>query len=96
MSGRWRRGPTCAVLIDPQDSEVTFGPVATSTLMIWGNQDTAIERTAVTAAADYMKGPYRFVELDAGHWLMRKAPEHVAEEVVVHLARNNATETAAP
>jgi pimeloyl-ACP methyl ester carboxylesterase len=89
----WYRGSRG---IDPYDPEVTFGPVATPTLMIWGNQDSAIGRAAVTAAADYMKGPYRFVELHAGHWLMQEAPQDVAEEIVAHLARNSANEAAAP
>jgi len=88
----WYRGSRG---IDPQDPEVVFGPVATPTLMIWGNQDTAIGRVAVNAAADYMKGPYRFVELDAGHWLVQEAPSRVAGEVVAHLARNRAAEPAA-
>jgi pimeloyl-ACP methyl ester carboxylesterase len=89
----WYRGSRG---IDPHDPEVAFGPVATPTLMIWGNEDMAIGRTAVAAAADYMKGPYRFVELDAGHWLMQEAPDRVADEVMVHLARNSATKTASP
>ncbi|MDP9236802.1 MAG: alpha/beta hydrolase [Chloroflexota bacterium] len=89
----WYRGSRG---IDPQDPQVTFGPVATPTLMVWGNQDPAIGRTAVTAAADFMTGPYRFVELDAGHWLVQEAPERIAEEVVAHLARNRAPEGAAP
>ncbi len=84
----WYRGSRG---LDPEDPHVTFGPVVTPTLLIWGNQDVAIGRTAITAAADYMKGPYHFVELDAGHWLAQEAPNRVAEEVVAHLARNRAT-----
>jgi hypothetical protein len=38
--------------------------------------------------AEYMKGPYRLVELDAGHWLAQEAPERVAEEVLAHLRAN--------
>jgi pimeloyl-ACP methyl ester carboxylesterase len=78
----WYRGSRG---LDPQDPDVTFGPVTTPTLMIWGNQDMAIGRTAVTAAAEHMKGPYRFVELDAGHWLAQEQPARVAEEVIAHL-----------
>jgi pimeloyl-ACP methyl ester carboxylesterase len=81
----WYRGSRG---LDPEDPDVTFGPVTTPTLMIWGNQDVAIGRTAVTAAADCMKGPYRFVELDAGHWLVQEEPERVTEEVIAQLRAN--------
>jgi pimeloyl-ACP methyl ester carboxylesterase len=81
----WYRGSRG---LDPEDPDVAFGPVATPTLMIWGNEEVAIGRTAVTTATDYMTGPYRFVELDAGHWLAQEAPERVAEEVIAHLRAN--------
>jgi pimeloyl-ACP methyl ester carboxylesterase len=35
-----------------------------------------------------MKGPYRFVELDAGHWLIQEAPGRVTEEILAHLRAN--------
>jgi pimeloyl-ACP methyl ester carboxylesterase len=78
----WYRGSRG---IDPQDDAVTFGPVTVPTLFIWGNQDMAIGRAGVEAAAAYMKGPYRFVELDAGHWLIQEAPGRVTEEILAHL-----------
>jgi pimeloyl-ACP methyl ester carboxylesterase len=78
----WYRGSRG---LDPQDPDVTFGPVSTPTLMIWGNQDMAIGRNAVTAAAEHMKGPYTFVELDAGHWLVQEQPERVTSDVIAHL-----------
>ena len=71
--------------LDPEDPDVAFGPVTVPTLMIWGNQDMAIGRTAVEAAAAHMQGPYRFVELDAGHWLVQEEPERVCEELLAHL-----------
>jgi hypothetical protein len=45
----------------------------------------AIGRNAVTAAAEHMKGPYTFVELDAGHWLVQEQPERVTSDVIAHL-----------
>jgi len=74
--------------IDPEDEEVRFGLVHTPTLLIWGNRDQAIGRAAVEAAAAYMAGPYRFVELDAGHWLVQEAGERVTEEIRRHLRQN--------
>ncbi len=81
----WYRGSRG---LDPEDPDVTFGAVTTPTLTIWGNQDTAIGRVSTEWAPAYMKGPYRFVELDAAHWLIQEHPERVASEIVDHLARN--------
>ena len=81
----WYRGSRG---IDPRDPEVVFGPVATPTLLIWGNKDMAIGRVGVEGAAKLMTGPYRFVELDAGHWLIQEAPERVTAEILAHLRAN--------
>jgi hypothetical protein len=32
-----------------------------------------------------MKGPYRVVELDAGHWLAEEAPDRIRDEVLAHM-----------
>jgi pimeloyl-ACP methyl ester carboxylesterase len=64
--------------------------VSLPTLLIWGNQDQAIGRVGVEAGAKYMTGPYRFVELDAGHWLIQEAPERVTSEILAHLRANPA------
>lgn len=50
-----------------------FGDVSIPTLYIWGNNDMAVTRFAAEGTAQYMQGPYHFVELDAGHWLMQEA-----------------------
>ena len=81
----WYRGSRG---VDPSDPAVTFGPVSTPTLLIWGNQDQAIGRIGVENAAKFMTGPYRFVELDAGHWLVQEEPERVTSEILAHLRAN--------
>jgi len=81
----WYRGSRG---IDPTDPEVTFGPVVTPTLLIWGNRDMAIGRVAVEGGARFMTGPYRFVELDAGHWLIQEEAERVGNEILAHLRGN--------
>lgn len=81
----WYRGTRG---IDPDDSQVRFGPVSVPTLFLWGNRDVAIGRTAVDAAAAWMSGPYHFVELDAGHWLMQEATGQVSDEILGHLRVN--------
>ena len=65
-----------------------FGPVWHPTLLIWGNQDMAIGRAAVVRTEQYMKGPYRLVELNAGHWLIQEEPDRVYGEVLGHLKSN--------
>lgn len=81
----WYRGSRG---IDPDDPEVQFGDVTTPTLLVWGNRDQAIGRKGVEDAAAYMKGPYKFVELDAGHWLIQEKPSEVIAEVTGHLKAN--------
>ena len=81
----WYRGSRG---IDPDDPEVQFGDVTTPTLLVWGNQDQAIGRKGVEDAAAYMKGPYKFVELDAGHWLIQEKPDEVIAELTGHLKAN--------
>ena len=62
-----------------------LGQVSVPTLMIWGNQDQAIGRPGVTATPPLMDGPYRLVELDAGHWLIQEAQAEVLRETLAHL-----------
>jgi pimeloyl-ACP methyl ester carboxylesterase len=81
----WYRGSRG---IDPDDPSVTFGDVTTPTLLIWGNQDTAIGRVGVEAGHAFMKGPFTFVELDAGHWLIQEQPERVTNGVLDHIRAN--------
>ena len=67
---------------------LSVGSISTPTLMIWGNQDDAIGRKSNEDAAQYMTGPYKFVELDAGHWLVQEETERVIDEVLQHLRAN--------
>jgi len=64
------------------------GPVSHPAQLIWGNQDIAIGRVAVQRTDQYMKGPYRLVELNAGHWLIQEEPDSVYNEILVHLKSN--------
>lgn len=64
-----------------------YGDVSTPTLFIWGKNDVAVTRVAAEGTAQYMKGPYQFIELDAGHWLMQEAFNQCADPIVQHLAK---------
>ena len=65
-----------------------FGQVSHPTLLIWGDQDMAIGRAAVERTGQYMTGPYRLAELDAGHWLVQEQPGRVHDEILGHLRSN--------
>ena len=69
-------------------SGALFGQVSHPTLLIWGNEDMAIGRAAVERTRQYMAGPYRLAELDAGHWLVQEQPGRVHDEILGHLRSN--------
>jgi pimeloyl-ACP methyl ester carboxylesterase len=70
------------------DDSFVFGPVAAPTLLIWGRDDPYVRRMSVDLAAGYMTGPYRTVELDAGHFLVQEAPQAVADEICAHIRQH--------
>lgn len=51
------------------------------TTYVWGRQDFALGAVAARGTADFARADYRFVEIEAGHWLPETAPEIVAEEI---------------
>ncbi|NNE02288.1 MAG: alpha/beta hydrolase [Eudoraea sp.] len=62
-----------------------IGPIAIPTLFIWGNHDMAIGAHGVENGHGYMTGPYTFVELDAGHWLMQTKYTDMKPAILKHL-----------
>ncbi len=71
-----------------QDDGSAWGTVTTPTLFIWGNQDMAIGRVAAEGTAQYMTGPYEFIDLDAGHWIIQEAFDKVAGPITKHLKQH--------
>jgi pimeloyl-ACP methyl ester carboxylesterase len=59
--------------------------VAVPTLFIWGNRDIALKRSGAEWTKDYVSGYYKFLELDAGHWLIQEAYDTIYSEVMGHL-----------
>lgn len=62
-----------------------LGKIRQPTLFIWGSEDGAFGPVAAEQTADYVEGPFRFLELKAGHQLMLEAPDVVANAVLSHL-----------
>ncbi|WP_238348576.1 alpha/beta fold hydrolase [Ornithinimicrobium pratense] len=59
--------------------------VRVPTTFVWGRHDVYLGRSAAERTAAYVEADYRFVELDAGHWLPERAPEVVAREILARV-----------
>jgi pimeloyl-ACP methyl ester carboxylesterase len=67
---------------------LTFGPVTTPTLFLWGKLDDYVRAMSVERGHEYIKGPYRFVEVECGHWMAQDKPAEIATEILAHLRAN--------
>ena len=61
--------------------------VNTPTLLLWGKKDFAIGPVGVEGTAQYMKGYYKRVDIDASHWLIQEAFEECAQPILEHVAK---------
>lgn len=52
------------------------------TTFVWGARDPFLGRAAAERTEQQVRGPYRFVELDAGHWLPERRPDDLAGEIL--------------
>ena len=60
--------------------------VTVPTTYVWSDGDVAIGRTAAEACADFVTGPYRFVELPGvTHWIPEQAPGQLATEILAQI-----------
>ena len=64
-----------------------IGMIDVPVLFIWGNKDSALKRSGAEWTENYVPGYYRFVELNANHWLIQESYENVQEEIVSHLEK---------
>ena len=64
-----------------------IGMINVPVLFVWGNKDSALKRSGVEWTEDYVTGYYRFIELDADHWLIQESYEKVQKEIVAHLKK---------
>jgi pimeloyl-ACP methyl ester carboxylesterase len=64
-----------------------IGMINVPVLFVWGKNDTALKRSGVEWTEDYVSGYYRFVELNASHWLIQESYDKVQEEIVSHLQK---------
>src|SRR5690349_5955944 len=62
--------------------------ITVPTTYLWGRHDPALGRAAAERTGDWVASDYRFVELDAGHWLPETRAEEVAAAVLVRTSPN--------
>ncbi len=68
----------------PQPSDV--GPVAVPTMFVWGDDDASVGRIAAEATADFVDGPYRFVEVPGGkHCITDQSPGLFTDLLIEHV-----------
>jgi pimeloyl-ACP methyl ester carboxylesterase len=58
------------------------GKVEVPTTYVVGRRDPFFSAAAVAGTAALVRGPYRLVELDAGHWLPEQRAAEVAAAVL--------------
>jgi len=68
-------------------ADESIGDIFVPTLFIWGENDIAIGAVGVEESHQYMKGYYKFVKLDAGHWLIQTKYNVIKDEIVNHLLK---------
>jgi pimeloyl-ACP methyl ester carboxylesterase len=56
------------------------------TTYIWGRHDVALGRAAAERTGRFVRGDYRFIEVDAGHWLPETHPTEVADAILERAA----------
>ncbi len=61
------------------------GASTVPTLFVWGNQDFALGRVAAEMTASHVTGPYRFDEVDGGHWLPETMGADLSRRILDHV-----------
>ena len=66
----------------PPGVDSRHGPVTVPTTYLWGVREAYLGREAAERTEAYVDAPYRFIELDADHWLPEKCPDEVAAAIL--------------
>lgn len=85
LAGSRRRRPNASAASSHGSEQARPGEAAAlvtvPTTYMWGNRDPYLGRAAAERTGLYCEDDYRFVELDADHWLPEKHPARVADEI---------------
>jgi len=66
-------------------SDQIVGEINVPTLFIWGEKDLAVSLAGVEKTHPFVKGPYEFIRLPAGHWLIQSNYEEVSQAIIKHI-----------
>ena len=64
-----------------------IGEITVPTLFIWGKNDFAIGSFAAENCHKYIKGPYTYLALNGGHWLIQSNYSEVETAIVEHISK---------
>ena len=65
----------------------SLGKIKAPTLFVWGENDMAIGPSSVKDSHQYMKGYYKFIKLNTGHWLIQTKFDEIKKEIIKHLLK---------
>ena len=65
----------------------SIGNIEVPTLFIWGEKDMAIGAISVENNHQYMKAYYKFIKLNADHWLIQTKFDEIKKEIGEHLLK---------
>ncbi|MCL3863108.1 alpha/beta fold hydrolase [Actinotalea sp. K2] len=69
----------------PWSAGTRAGRIDVPTVHLYGRRDPFFSLHCATATHEYVRGPFRSVGLDAGHWLPETEPQQVADALLSHL-----------
>jgi pimeloyl-ACP methyl ester carboxylesterase len=64
--------------------------ITVPTMYIWGRHDRFLGRRAAELTAKHVTGPYRFEEINAGHWILDRNPAELQRLLGQHLESHRA------
>lgn len=82
---RERAARTQGTLSQSQARPSSSADITVPTTFVWGRHDPYLGRAAALRTARHCTGDYRFVPLEADHWLPEKQPEVVAHEIIARV-----------
>ncbi|WP_334329862.1 alpha/beta fold hydrolase [Companilactobacillus sp. HBUAS59699] len=69
------------------ENKINYDNITSDTILIWGNKDLAISRAGIEENSKYMKGKYKFIELNATHWLTEFNNNQINALLDKHISR---------
>lgn len=76
-------------LLLPHQPKVADSTLYVPTTYVWGRHDPFLGRAAATKTAAFVAADYRFVVLNAGHWLPENRPEVTAQLILDRMRRGS-------